>query len=896
MSIRLSFLLTLLLISLTNFAQQYTVNGSATQTNCHCYVITRDVGTTSGSVWNNNKINLNQSFDFVFTVNLGCKDATGADGIAFVLQPISTSVGTTGNGLGFGGVSPSIGVTLDTWQNGGAPDNDPAYDHIAIQRNGDLNHLSANNLAGPVTIANGNDNVEDCLDHSLRVKWNATTKTLETFFDGVLRTSTVSDIVANTFNGDPMVFWGFTGSTGGSSNLQSFCTALSPNFKFSPAQKRCIGEAITFYDSTVSFTTIAKFYWDFGDGSNIDSVNLNPTHTYTIAKDYTVTQKVRGADGCEETNTQTVRVGSKPVAGFKILDSCVANSIQFNDTSKTAVGTVNNWYWNLGNGITSTLQNPSTLYSGYGVKNIKLAVKSLEGCLSDTLYKTITIRAQPIVDFNFTDSVCLGSTTSFTANINYPDGFPITAQDWKFDGTAGASTLANPQYTFTTPGVHTALLTSGFGTTNCISTKQKNVFVIDKPHAAIKFITSCEAQQVQLFDSSYSTDGVAITGSWWDLGNGQTSTQLHPLVTYTTTGLKTIRHVVYNAKGCFSDTISLSINVYSKPIAKFGIGNILCNNSSIQFFDSSATADGIINKWTWINADTVFSTQQNANAFFLPGLNRVGLISSNNFGCVSDTVYNTFSIKTSPTITMNFKDACKFAPVTFTAAEITSIGITSWNWIFGDGSTATGSSVTHTYNTNNNYNVKLYAMSSEGCTTDTLQRKINIYGTNAFAGNDTIAAAGQRVPLHASGGLSYLWTTGAQYLSNPNIANPFALLDRTQTFTLKAFTPEGCESFDEVTVKIYDGPEIYLPTAFTPNNDGLNDLYRGIFVGISKFNYMRIFNRWGQMIFSANSLTDGWNGKYKGVDQQPGSYIVIVSGVDFKGKVIEKKISFQLLR
>jgi len=88
---------------------QYTVNGNAFRENCNCYTLTQNFNNQSGSVWNNNRINLSQSFAFTFDVYLGCSDG-GADGIAFVLQPISTSVGTGGGGMGYVGVSPAVGV------------------------------------------------------------------------------------------------------------------------------------------------------------------------------------------------------------------------------------------------------------------------------------------------------------------------------------------------------------------------------------------------------------------------------------------------------------------------------------------------------------------------------------------------------------------------------------------------------------------------------------------------------------------------------------------------------------------------------------------------------------------------------------------------------------------
>ncbi|WP_462254820.1 L-type lectin-domain containing protein [Ferruginibacter sp.] len=133
-------ILSLLLVLISNslLAQQYTVNGNAAQLSCNEYRLTQAINTQSGSVWNNIRIDLTQSFDFNFDVFLGASNSPGADGIAFVLQPISTSVGSTGGGLGYEGIAPAVGVTIDTYFNPG--NNDPAFDHIAIQLNGDLSH------------------------------------------------------------------------------------------------------------------------------------------------------------------------------------------------------------------------------------------------------------------------------------------------------------------------------------------------------------------------------------------------------------------------------------------------------------------------------------------------------------------------------------------------------------------------------------------------------------------------------------------------------------------------------------------------------------------------------------------------------------------------------------
>lgn len=877
------------------FAQQYTVNGDAIQNNCHCYTLTPDLTTQSGSVWNNYKIDLSNSFTFVFSVNLGATDVNGADGIAFVLQPVSTSIGGDGSGMGFGGISPSIAVTLDTYQNS-SPDNDPSYDHIAIQRNGIVDHLSADNLAGPLQASSTSDNIEDNLDHALKISWDATTKTLSTFFDGVLRVSVVNDLVATTFSGDPLVYWGFTGATGGLSNLQKFCTALTPQWDFNATQKRCVNEPITFYDATISFAPLAKIYWDFGDGSNIDSVNVNPTHTYTIAGDYTVIQKVRGADGCEETNTQSVRIGSKPIAGFYNTDSCVSVPIHFFDTSHVTVGTFNSIYWDLDNsGLSSTLNNPVTTYNTPGIKNIKLVVKTLEGCESDTLVKPVKIRARPVVDFNFTDSVCLGSSITFTDASTLTDG-PVNGWIWTVDGVNMINNAPTLSHTFLTAGNHTvSLIATGTGNADCFgSLLTKNVFIRDKPRASFHWDTApCQDMPLLIVNDSYS-NGDVINQWWWDFGNGDISNTEHQDHIFHITGPHTVSLVVTTAHGCISDTLKQLMNVHEKPTVKFGINALVCSGTPVQFSDSSFVNGDVVNNWSWIYNGSLWSSDQNPSGIFSTGLQTISLAVISNVGCKSDTISKPFMVKPKPVVSMNFKNECKFTQVSFTGSVIVG-PITEWHWSFGDGSLENTMNATHIFTANGIYPVELYGINDIGCPTDTLKKNIIIYGTNAFAGNDTIAAAGQAVQLNASGGLSYTWSPSTG-LSNTAIPNPVAVLSATQIYTLKAFTPEGCESYDEIKIEIYKGPDIYLPTAFTPNDDGLNDIFRGKPVGIKEFRYLKVYNRWGQEIFSTTDYHIGWDGSWKGAKQSNGIFVVMASGVDFRGKLINKKSTVMLIR
>jgi gliding motility-associated-like protein len=875
---------------------QYTVNGDATQDNCRCYTLTQNAMTESGSVWNNNRINLNQSFSFTFDVFLGCSDG-GADGIAFVMQPISTSVGGDGSGMGFGNINPSVGVTLDTYQNT-MPDNDPLYDHIAIQINGDVNHSSANTLTPLTPVSATSNNVEDCIFHKLNITWNAVTKNLAVSFDNQPRINVTRDFVNTIFGGNGSVFWGFTGATGALTNLQRFCTILSPGMKSLAGQKRCVGEPIQFTDSTTTFGGIIKQYWNFGDGSPLDSVNLNPIHTYTTPGDYTVSIRVIALDSCEETRSFPISVGSKPVPGFTTSDSCVSNNIVFTDTSTNVYGTLTNWYWNLDNGGPGVItQNTSYTYTTPGPKIIKFIVKSQFGCESDTLVKTVRVRARPSVDFNFTDSVCFGTPTSFFENCSLSDG-PVNYWSWTYSDSAFATTVENPTHVFTSPGAHTVTLTaSGTGSNACLgSTVTKPVFVVDKPRARMRQIIICEQQPAQLFDSSFTPDGTAITNWWWDLGNGQFSTQQNPTVIYTGSGPRVIRHVVRNARGCLSDTTDINLNIADKPVPGFLMTAPLCDNDRITFTDTSTVVNGTVSQWQWSYAGITFANTQQASNSFGPGNQTVQLTVTSSLGCVSAVSVQSFFMKTKPRAAINFGDTCKFAPVIFTANENpTNIGITQWNWSFGDGQSGQGSPVSHTYLANGAYNISLFGISTEGCPTDTIPGTVNVYGTDAFAGNDTIAAANQPIRLNASGGVSYEWTP-SEGLSATNIPNPIATVESDKTYYLRAYTPEGCESFDTINIKIYKGPEIYVPTAFTPNNDGLNDVIKPICIGLRTFISFTVFNRYGERVFITSAEFDGWDGMYKGARQPSGTYVWIASGIDFRGNPLTRKGSFMILR
>jgi PKD repeat protein len=310
-------------------SNMYILNGSARQDNCNCYTLTNSSNSQSGSVWNADKINLNNSFDFIFNVYLGCKDGDGADGMVFILQPLSTSIGAAGGGMGFYGVAPSVGIALDTWRNTGL--NDPSFDHISIQVNGNSNH--ANDLAGPVQASATSVNIEDCKWHTLRISWDASAHWLRSYFDNVPRVQAQVDLIANVFRNDSMVFWGFGASTGAYNNQQKFCTALTPSFTSNFTNNaNCVGNSVVFQNQSRSFAPIRDHYWDFGDG--ITSNAADPAHIYSAPGLYTVKLTETGLDGCNsDTARKIIEIGDYPIADFDIFDSCTGKAPRIIDRS-----------------------------------------------------------------------------------------------------------------------------------------------------------------------------------------------------------------------------------------------------------------------------------------------------------------------------------------------------------------------------------------------------------------------------------------------------------------------------------------------------------------------------------------------------------------------------------
>ncbi len=213
------------------------------------YQLTPALNGQKGSVWYGIGQDLTRSFEVSGQLYFGNKEA-GADGITFVMQNNCVGGGTSGGGIGYGGLQgKNLGIEFDTYQNstsstGNLNNGDPSFDHIGIQKNGTVNHNHlTNSLVAPVQMHNTKQNVEDGIWYDYRIVWDAVSNKIEVYFDGVLRVSYSINLHLDVFGGDKVVYWGFTSSTGGSYADNSVKINSMKHFGI-PDKYMCFGDTV----------------------------------------------------------------------------------------------------------------------------------------------------------------------------------------------------------------------------------------------------------------------------------------------------------------------------------------------------------------------------------------------------------------------------------------------------------------------------------------------------------------------------------------------------------------------------------------------------------------------------------------------------------------------------
>ena len=197
------------------FVDDFTLSGDTYLTEDYCFRLTEAYPYRSGSIWYKYPVDLSQSFRIELSIMAGCEDAGGADGMVFVFASQANRQGYVGEGIGFAGLVPSVGIEIDTWRNEHLYD--PSEDHLALLVNGRVGHFT--DIAEPWVIPN----LEDCTRHRLVISWQSGSQVLSVYIDGVERMSSQINMAGSIFGGNPKVYWGVTAATGRYFNIHEVC-------------------------------------------------------------------------------------------------------------------------------------------------------------------------------------------------------------------------------------------------------------------------------------------------------------------------------------------------------------------------------------------------------------------------------------------------------------------------------------------------------------------------------------------------------------------------------------------------------------------------------------------------------------------------------------------------
>ena len=527
----------------------------------------------------------------------------------------------------------------------------------------------------------------------------------------------------------------------------------------------------------------------------------------------------------------------------------------------------------------ATSQTVNYRYTRAGDYTIRLITNKNDVC-SDTAYATVKVypgfrpawtieQTCATVPYTFRD---LSTTTYGT----------VDSWQWNFGNTADLTDVSGSKtatYTYPVAGIYSVSLVVGTSV-GCTDTLRQDLNVKAKPELFLNADTViCDVDTLQL------TARGTGTFSWSPNYNISSLNTSNPLVSPDRPTRYSI--TLTQSPGCIN-TASVFVDVKSLVTLKLPADTTICLGDSAQL---SPQSDAVGYKWT-ASAGVYLSGSDQKTPFVKPLSATVYRVLATIGKCFAE---DEILVKTVP-----YPRAIASADSFICygdAIQLFVSGGTAYSWTpAGFINNPASSSPTVKPLTTTDFIVS--SRDFNGCPKpvfDTVTVSV-IPPVVAFAGNDTVVVAGQPLQLKATGAVNYSWFPTAN-LSNPLVSNPVAILSDDVTYRVKVSTKEGCFAFDSLKVKVYKtAPEIFVPNLFTPNGDGLNDLLRPIPVGISKFVYFRVYNRFGQLVYSANDFISGWNGKFKGRDQGNESFVWHALAEDYLGNQLYRKGQTTLIR
>ncbi|OAQ42064.1 hypothetical protein A5893_02815 [Pedobacter psychrophilus] len=590
-----------------------------------------------------------------------------------------------------------------------------------------------------------------------------------------------------------------------------------------------------------------------------------------------------------------------PFATFLAQSSaCLNNPVKFSLNAINGNRPVISYFWDFGDGTTSTDKEPVHNFTSEGIKTVSLSVKNDVACVSNVYQLPINILKQPQASFAIANTSCSQTAIQFTDQSILNNNSPIYAWDFG-DGTS--STDKNPVHIYQKSGdyiIKLVLKTEA----NCESTYQLSKKIFDSPTADFVDPNACARDNIIFKAINTSSDVVSYE---WDFGNGSTSVGKEtPPYQFANPGTYVISLKVSSSNGC-DYTVKKTIQINSSnPIAGFSVINKdnLCSNQPVQFQDNSSVQIGKIVKLEWIFEYTN-GESNTKESYILPAKDsiythkypstkettnyQVTLRAYSGNDCYEDFGPISITVKGSPEVAFSpLAGICIDKPkITINQAkEITGInggGVFTGKGISEDGifdPVAAGLGkhvITYTFTADN------------GCN-DIKQQEIEVFPLPTVnAGEDvTILIGGQTTfkAIATGNQLTYQWlpSTG---LNDATLLNPIASPSETTLYTLIVTSNDGCTISDKVNVNVATKPTI--PNTFTPNGDGNNDTWNILYLDSYVNARMTIFNRFGNEVFTSTGYAIPWDGRFNGKDVPIGVYYYIidtkVEGKKFTGSV-----------
>jgi gliding motility-associated-like protein len=582
-------------------------------------------------------------------------------------------------------------------------------------------------------------------------------------------------------------------------------------------------------------------------------------------------------NGCK-TSVGTAMYPTVATADFKAVPTiaCLKNAVVFKDSSSSHY-TGNNskipiasWVWTFGDGTGSTLQSPSHTYTSAGTYTVNLTIVNQTGC-ADSLQKVIQVLPAPLANFTLND-VCVKSKANFTdASQIIGSTQLITNWLWTFKDDNSTTTVQNSSHVYNAPGTYAInlLVKTDQG---CVDDTTMSIKIWPLPKANFSATEVCVGDSTLFADKSSPGDpNDVIVNRVWTFGdNSALSSDVNPVHIYLAAGTFKVQLITSTGKGCIKDTI-ISVIVHPAPKANFSM-NTVCKGNPVSFKDLSTPATDITT-WKWDFGDVTNNTSNLPSPTHVYDSSMVyypSLVVSSKYGCI-DSISLPIDIPPLPVVAFdaNKYEGCSplcvnFLDLSFSMPDV----INKWSWTFGDGGTGNIKNPPYCYPDPGTYTVGLSVETANGCKSSLVwpaMIKVYPHPVADFIPDPTkttISAPVITFTNKSSGATNWRWTFGDNDGALVKDTSHTYASAGTYTIWLYVVNQYGC--VDSIAKDIVINPEwtFYVPNAFTPNNNLVNDGFIGYGSNIKDFE-MWIFDRWGNMIYHCNDITKPWNGKVR---------------------------------